>query len=494
MSLKMNIHMSKVLIIGEHPIKEHILEQYKALGMEILTGTTLASADEYVFLTTTAEEERAALVMLSQLPLHIAADSRPRVHLLLQSQETLHLLRTRDYCDEWHEHFELCCFTLEDVWAKRVVCGEAHNDKFPGLDHRPVMLESQHVVHFVVVGLSALATSLAEHAALVAHFPNYTRDHSLRTRITIIDPEVTTWSQRFVSTHKALMDNSFYRTIDVGTETCHLHRPMYEGRREDFVDVEWEFVRGSIHDLPVQDKLQGWAEDERKVLSVAVCHDSDEQNLSETAFLAPLLSQSQVPVYMKQSSDTMASIMQQSSRMNHVRMIGMTHAGYDVTQPLLRMAQRVNYVYCTSSPSYIDDHEASRLWLGVKKAIKRHSNVCNAMTLSTKMRSLGHTARAAHTFYAITRQEVDIIAEVEHNRWSVEEMLQGYRPCTDEEQALIEADISLKGHFRDRLIHYDLRAYHDLRPDASGQNVSIYDRMLSSAIPLIAFTEEKSDE
>ena len=37
-----------------------------------------------------------------------------------------------------------------------------------------------------------------------------------------------------------------------------------------------------------------------------------------------------------------------------------------------------------------------------------------------------------------------------------------------------------------RKIHYDLRAYNDLRPDSSGKPVQIYDRCLSACIPLVA--------
>ena len=88
------------------------------------------------------------------------------------------------------------------------------------------------------------------------------------------------------------------------------------------------------------------------------------------------------------------------------------------------------------------------------------------------------------------------VAEVEHNRWSVEELILGFRPVTDEEQEILEKDITRKREFRDRFIHYDLRAYDDLRPDANGTDVRIYDKCISAAIPLIAgtFRKEASDE
>lgn len=46
-------------------------------------------------------------------------------------------------------------------------------------------------MHLVIAGFSDLGESLAFHAALIAHFPNYVRNQTLRTRITIVDKELS---------------------------------------------------------------------------------------------------------------------------------------------------------------------------------------------------------------------------------------------------------------------------------------------------------------
>ena len=510
----------KAIIIGEHPIRENLMAQFTLQGCDITLSRTM---DDNL-----AKEAWHDIVVLSSFvpDNSVASDAesirivdkfceaarkssvRPTVHLLLQSRETLSLLNTRDYNDEWHRHIELSAFTTDDVWAQNILCSNSSDAQFRGLDYVPVTYESNRVVHFVVIGTSNLGTSLVEHAALVAHFPNYTRNHALRTRITVIDKDIDEWGKKFISVHKPLMDNSYYRFINTQKQTCDLHRPMYEGNREDFVDVEWEFVNASLHDLVVQDKLQGWADNAEQVMSVAVCHDDDAGNLSDATLLADLLCRRNIPIYVKQSTGAMAGIISQSPRLGELVMIGMQDCGYAITLPLLRMAKRVSYVYdycynnnfaagtegCITAPSFIDDIDADTCWLDVKKAIKRYSNICNAMTLTTKMRSLGHPSDGSRTFYAITRQETDLIAEVEHNRWSVEELLLGFRPCTDEEQADIEMDISKKADYKQRLIHYDLRAYDDLRADDTGKNANTYDICLSASIPLIVYQEKKGDD
>ena len=109
------------------------------------------------------------------------------------------------------------------------------------------------------------------------------------------------------------------------------------------------------------------------------------------------------------------------------------------------------------------------------------------------MRSIGLKETDGEKFYDIPQQDIELLAEVEHNRWSVEELILGFRPCTEDEQIQIEADIQLKPIMKGRKIHYDLRAYNDLRPDETGKSVKVYDRCLCSCLPLIAktYSDEK---
>lgn len=144
----------------------------------------------------------------------------------------------------------------------------------------------------------------------------------------------------------------------------------------------------------------------------------------------------------------------------------------------------------------IDKDERERLW-AEESNVKRMSCIYNAMTIPTKMRSLGLDENEWDKFYDIPQQDIEIMAQVEHNRWSVEELILGFRPCTDEEQEKIAADVrKQKAAYKARKIHYDLRAYNDLRPDGTGKPVQVYDLCLTSSLPLIAkaFADEKGGE
>ena len=56
------------------------------------------------------------------------------------------------------------------------------------------------------------------------------------------------------------------------------------------------------------------------------------------------------------------------------------------------------------------------------------------------------------------------------------------------ESLLVENDISQKKILRDRKVHYDLRAFDDLRSDCTEKNVNVYDMALTQGIPLIIKT------
>ena len=92
----------------------------------------------------------------------------------------------------------------------------------------------------------------------------------------------------------------------------------------------------------------------------------------------------------------------------------------------------------------------------------------------------------------LTDDEVDLLAEIEHSRWNVEELLLGYRPVTKEVDAEIDADKSKKSYWRDRFMHYDIRPFSKLKTDSSGRTASEYDKVIVKSLPLII--NYKSDE
>lgn len=332
------------------------------------------------------------------------------------------------------------------------------------LDHRPIAWASDEHVHVVIAGDMGQARLAATHTALVSHYPNYERDCKLKTRITLI----TTTEARDELTFEfaELFDNSFWRTVDLRGDCPKIesHRPHFDGRRKEFVDVEWEFVIASLSNSFVQEKLRKWDADGRQHLNVLLCYDDADKN--------------------SRYADRL------SRRLTHSKVIALKDEDVDMS-PLLELAKYLHYFYNASYklkhlPVELPQDDVEEAWKDVDDITFQLSNMFNVLTIPVKMRTLGHDSADWQTFYALTADEIEQLTATEHNRWSVERLIQGTRPCTDEEQAAVLGDISLKGKFKkERGAHFDLVAFSELGLDDSGLPVSRYDRDLTSVIPLI---------
>ncbi len=423
---------------------------------------------------------------------------RIECYMILKNMTSLWLLQTMGILEEVRQKVDLFATTKEDLLAKTVFVKLPNMpERYPSLDREPILYKSDVTVHLVLVGFSEQAEALAINAAFVAHYPNYCRDTRLRTRITIIDNNVFEVRDQIVQRYTHLFDNSYYRTIDL-SESCPepvVHRPMYEQSREDFVDIEWEFVNGSVRSDAVRQKLTEWSTSPRQQLTVAICHTDKEQNFNETFVLPETLYASKTPILCDTVNTDLLRIINGNDNYTSIYPLDAGYCDIATLKELKSLAKRVNYVYnhCfaltdadpLTAPSSIDEEALEKQWQSIKSLPKQYSNIFNAMTLGTKMHSVGHTTEDWDAYYALSSEEIEILGEVEHNRWSVEELILGYRPVTDEEQAMLENNEIDKGTLRDRKIHYDLRAFNDLRCDSTGKNVKVYDMVLTQGIPLI---------
>lgn len=512
-------HNNTASVIGTHPIRQSIIDQLKSKGrqLESFAGfddiTEPSSYGEFFILPDYEVADENTLqdlaALASNYPMTDPALSKPVCHLLLHSQVSLWLLQTLDLYHVIHKKFEIYAFTLEDQWAKNVFCQpNRHLESYPHLDREKIDLQSNKTVHLVINGFSEMCESLAYHAALTAHFPNYVRDHSLRTRITIIAENIIEKRNAFTQRYINLFDHSYYRTVNLEKQSVvQFHQPIYNGTREEFVDVEWEFVDGSFHHPAFQQKLSLWAQDKDQLLTIALCHDDYQKNFGLAFAMPSIIYKNQIPVLIHVRHSGLLNEVKETADYHNLYPFGMEDCGYDITLPLLQMAKRLNYLYACSygqkgMPTDMPPEEVEMEWSKIESFNMRYSSFYNVMTLATKMRSLGHDDSNWELLYALTQEEIELLSAVEHNRWCVERLLQNYRPPTDKEREEIEKNIQefilakktggekpeqdLKNIYKKKKIHYDLCSYRELREDKTGQNVRVYDYDLTAGIPLIA--------
>lgn len=503
-----------VIIIGRHPLAADARRQYAGLGYSVSSVECLGEADmadipDELFFATTSEdadpfaEDTRNINAIRSLAGGGQITRNIRIHLLLHCQDTFTLIQKNNILEGVIGLVDIYPFTIETLWGQRLFCGL---EDCPPADRIPIDKDSDVTTHLVIFGMNPMAESIARHAALTCHYPNFTRDHSLKTRITIIDGDIETRRDMFINKNSALFENSCYRFIDLNetgkSAVTFFHQPEWVGRWEDFVDIEWEFVNGGISDPVMRKKLSLWATSQRKNLNIVLCQENAGENISGVLQLPKEVEQNTITTYVRLSDSSMSGYL---AGKTHLFPFGMKDVCHDVRLPLLAAAKIINHVYdCCYRDNYekaqdntevlyplcIDRDEAESSW-GKLSSAKKWSNIYNALTLCTKMRSLGHAEEDWESFFSMSSKEIALIAEIEHNRWNVEELLLGFRPADEQQRKEIDEDITLKREYRKKSIHYDIRAYRDLRADDTGRNVNTYDICLSSAIPLIADTFRK---
>ena len=342
--------------------------------------------------------------------------------------------------------------------------------------------------HILIIGNPESWQSPAIEFALTYHFPEYESDCRKRTRISVL-VETKEEIHDFVFEYQELFDNSYWRTVDLtaGKPSIEGHCPQYEGLRKDFVDIEWEFIICRLSNPILQEKIRRWASDRQRVLTIALCFPNSEKNKSYEEKLRRRLPDS-----------VSFEIIDCNPEVEAKRM-----------DDLMDMARYLNYFYKISYekgvvPTELPEEEVEKAWSEIPDERLRMSNLYNVMSIPMKMRILGHDSNDWDKFYALTADEIEKLTAVEHNRWCVERLIQGSRPCTDTERKEIEEDrrrrlndaeyaksnpVSLKKKYKnERNAHYDLCAFSELGVDETGLHVSRYDRDLTAAIPLIVKT------
>lgn len=431
---------------------------------------------------------------------------RLRVHLVLRSQTLANAMRRLPLEQDLSENVELYSYTMEDLWAMEAL--GLVGSIGVRLDREPIGFSSDKIVHFALFGATDFAQSLIINTALIAHYPNFCRDHTLRTRITWVGDKYEDFVA-FQQQYRVLLDNSWRRNIYIKNADLQIEElpPLYAIHRREFVDIEWEFVESTPFSDIITYKIKKWAEDENQLLTLAYCYNDNKRNL-ENAMALPKEVLNKVPVLVKQSDDTTIKVLSQSNVFSNLIPIGI-HSGHMCMKNFIHMAQCVNYAYCKMRTSTQEEQqsgagemvvatelpcieELQRLWNNsLLTTPKRWSNIYCAFTISTKMHSLGFSMNDWRQLIAIRDCDVQILAEVEHNRWSIEELILGYLPTTDEEHQEILSDMSKRMILKRQFKHDDLRHYSELGVDESGLSVKRYDVGLIRSLSLIAHSYYK---
>lgn len=402
--------------------------------------------------------------------------------LLLEHASSTRILLRQEKVPQ--EELDTTIVWRPEAVAQRVLVRQGSDNTYPMLDRCGIGYNDNRTVHLVLYGMTNFSQVMAVTAAHLCHFPNYVRDNSLRTRITFIAPDIQSSSAAFRSSLDSLFAQS--RVSGTGMDSA----PV-----EDFLDIEWEFVDGSLSDNEVRSKLTNYYRENQEgktYLTLALCQNDARDNIANTLCLpeeyhrvvrkeGQVDYESTIPVlvYQPDSEELIRVAADGVPMYANLFPMGSVRESYDPSiRRHIEEAKRVNYIY-SRGPSYQgmtnDQALLNRLWQ--TSYSNQMSSIYSAIHASVKQRSIGTTP--------MSDELLEVMAQVEHNRWNTEKLLAGYSPvCAEERQKLKQYDTQGDSEQRDSLEkelkqrksqweHYCIAPYDDLL-----DKVKEYDRMI----------------
>lgn len=416
---------------------------------------------------------------------------------------TYHIYQYADLEDDVKHTVKFIPYNFNELWAHKMFVGVQYNNEIQKqalrtpLDYRPIMSEnSEDYVHLIVIGLSRIGEAVALEAARICHFPNY---QHRKTKITIIDSNMDVEMDLFKQKCGELFNLCRWSYTDVHNAYNNTSGGIIDKYRhlitntndEDFVDLEWNFINGFDANKAVRDYIENSVNDPHAIATIAVCLNETHRSLQAAMNLPNIVYEKLIPVLVNQrQSDSMIQALKVGARYAHLWPIGILSEDLeDQLTTLIHYGKRINYIYNYyytngSSPESIDESVASDQWEDVRIS-KRWSNIYSAASIWTKLRSLMGSDTIEPRKPQI-EEHIEILAQMEHNRWVVEELLLGYRPVNQQEDLAIDNNKTLKSVMKQQYIHYDIRPYEGLKTDEHGNDVRENDKLIVRNIHLIA--------
>ena len=187
----------------------------------------------------------------------------------------------------------------------------------------------------------------------------------------------------------------------------------------------------------------------------------------------------------------MLATAKEADRYSNLYPVGMRTDCFDPQQERLLWAKRLKFLYdhCYDYSGMGTLQELDDIWYKKEdQYIKQQSNVYAANSIPVKFRSIGLDPECRTS---ITQDEVDILAETEHNRWNVERLMAGYSPLPYEKRmalladqlsaskAVSEAAVKEKKKLRnEEFKHADIAPYDELLNSSKDYDINIVKNLL----------------
>lgn len=476
-------------------------------------------------------------------------DQHPsKITCVFKDLDTYAAFKTTEIFDKLNElDIAFVPYNYYTGWAKQVFVKRYHRDlddpnpdariEYPAVFGKGIALDDPRYVHLVFVGTTNFAVAFAMEAAHVLHFPNFNHNKDLKTRITFIDLNADKEKDVFITRNRHFFEVQDYIYQDLSDKPeppenwPNTKASYFEGKyAANFLDVEFEFIKGDIFSKKVQDEISRWANArDKQYLSIFLAMENQRSNFVMGMNMPDEVYDNRIPIFIRQDrSDNFVtnlrkadrkkilpySIMkgkyqvkyEHSARYAHIYPFGMNETGFCADDKSIKRAKLINYLYCTAdygqntfkdeiALNAIPEKDvwdfAEEKWKELPVALK-WSNLYSSYTIRTKLASLRAIRGLdldddSRDFDPLSEKEIDELSQVEHNRWNVEKLLMGFRkPHKDEDK--YEVSEEAKDTFSNNkklFIHHDIRPYDEL------DDIQKLDKEFTRTIPWIMKMTEK---
>lgn len=343
-----------------------------------------------------------------------------------------------------------------------------------------IRFDDKQRVHFIVVGMSKMGVAMGVQALFQAHYPNYV-NHKVgnpRSRITFIDANAEQEMQFFKGRYASLFELARHRYIDANTCKENQLNSRYgwvdPTRQKDypwkhlskggknFLDVEIEFVKGELESDGVREYLRQVTADDKSMVTIAICLPETHQAVAAALYMPAEVypKVKEIWVYQREAADIIRNLNPENDNKElnehykKLKPFGMLYGEYIDSRTYYLKALLVNGIYDLDKKSVLDPldmddkttyKDLRKRWNGLSVALK-WSNKYFADTIYQKIRSAmptplaqdaaigGYNNPAFFTkgWYEDVKhalKEAKGLAECEHNRWNIQQLLLGFTPA-----------------------------------------------------------------
>lgn len=451
-----------------------LLENYKTTTIGVQISNTLPKVKEYRTLLANAtnnEDKNKIREAHQELEDIWSKRQQLKCRVMFEYQTTFSVFQFYDIEEDVNAFIDFRPFNYYEIWAQKVLINKECNserlvDNFKNpYNYMPlegpdgIRINDDNYVHIFIVGMSRMGVAMGVEAAHLAHYPNY-EQKKIRTKITFIDKNADEEKDFFMGRFKELFALSHWRygTIDNKEQLtwCKQHIPTgFEYLGNDFIDIEWEFINGGIETSSIQNYIYNSCNPLAKV-TIAICLPESNRSHAAALYINKKIYESdsllQVLVYNRYGSSIMNTFKGNVSQYPYKgKLKAFGSSANCLAIEYLKTSELIGkYI----GIAYNETNKINNItYTGKSKVACRWSNIYNGNTLWTKLRSIGFFN---HDFMD-DKKFIEVLADVEHNRWVVEQLIMNFRPLTYEEQTKEKQDNNKnKSILKSKMAHIDI--------------------------------------